>query len=117
MTGSFGPVDRNLSASITYWAPNVYNTHGETTYAAPVLLQGRWMTRIQTVVNTMGQEVLTSAEIFLSDDVAEEGVLAVGDYTDQATPQDLGSANVGIVKSFISQPDLRNMQQERRAYV
>lgn len=117
----FGPTGRNLKQAITYWAPTTNNRYGEPSFVAPVLLLGRWTVLTTMVENADGNSIQSNAQVFLSTDVEEQGFLAIGDYTATGTltpnPHTLGSTVVSEIKAFRSQPDLRVLEQERRAYI
>lgn len=105
---------RNLRQDITYWPPSAQNEYGHAGYGAPILLKGRWEGKVQQVRTPSGEEVTSTAQVFLDSDVAISGFLAPGDLTDQNTPP----ADVAYeIQNFMATPDLRNLGTERRAYL
>lgn len=104
---------RNLLQDITYWAPGAQNVYGHTGSAAPVLIKGRWQDKIQQIVRPGGEEVTSSAEVFVDRDVAISGFLAVGDHTASLTP----TPEAREIQTYNTVPDLRNLGSERRAYL
>lgn len=112
---SAGPASRNMIEPITYWAPAGMNTYNEYTYAAPVLIYGRWTYSSHLVTNNHGDEITYNALVLLTTDVVEEGYLALGDHTATSNPND--SIPSFQIKAFHTATDLRNIEKERRAYV
>jgi hypothetical protein len=107
---------RNLQQDITYWAPGAQNVYGQTAPAAPVLLKGRWMDKIQQVRRPNGEEVTSGAEVLLNADVAVSGFLMLGDQTAHATPPG-GLDGAMEIQNFSKEPDLRNLESQRKAYL
>lgn len=108
---------RNLNQDVTYWAPSTQNIYGQTGYAAPVLMKGRWQGRVQEIRKPSGDETISQAEVFLDGDVVVGGFLALGDYV--TPPNNLAVPPVGSfeIQLFVSTPDLRSLGTERRAYL
>lgn len=104
---------KNLRQDVTYWGPGAQNEFGQTGSAAPILLKGHWEDKVQQIRRPDGEEVTSSAQVFLDEDVAVSGFLALGDFTAQATPP----AEAREIQSFNSIPDLRNLGKERRAFL
>lgn len=104
---------KNLHQDITYWAPTANNEYGHAGFAAPVLIKGRWQDKVQQVRKPNGEEVTSSAEVFVDRDVADSGYLMLGDQTAQATPPE----GAREIQSYASVPDLRNLDSERKAYL
>lgn len=117
----YGPGDRGNTQPITYWAPGTsLDDFGELGFSAPVLLYGRWVDKTELATNGRGEEITSSAQVHLTQDVVEKGYLAQGDYTStgssySATP--IGVDGARIVQGFSSIPDLRFMEQRRKAFL
>lgn len=112
---SFGPAGRNLKQDVTYWSPNGVNGFNETIYSPPVLLKGYMVQQSATVNNTAGEQVQSSTAAYLDTDVEEDGWLATGDQTAITDPTQADGAYK--IQAFRSSPDLRNLSQERRAFL
>lgn len=104
---------RNLHQDITYWGPGATNLYGQGASAAPILIKGRWEDKIQQVATPSGEEVTSSAEVFVDRDVAISGFLARGDHVDSPDP----ISDAREIQSYNTAPDLRNLGSERRAYL
>ena len=104
---------KNLLQDITYWGPDEANEFGQPGSADPVLIRGRWQDKVQQVLNSTGQEVTSSAEVYVDRDVAVSGFLALGDHTDSATPTD----DAREIQNYSTVPDLRNLGSQRKAYL
>jgi hypothetical protein len=108
-----GPVGRNNHDTITYWAPGALNEYNEAGFNAPVDFVGRWTDSNEQVRTISGVEITSRAVVHVPQDVKIGGYLAKGDQTASATP----TADSMEIQAFISAPDLRNVQQTRKAYL
>lgn len=63
---------------IVYWAPSGVGTDGQTGFAAPVQLCGRWTDVSETFSDRNGNEQVSRARVRLTCDVEELGVLWKG---------------------------------------
>lgn len=108
-----GVAARNLHQDITYWPPGVENEFGHASYGTPVLVKGRWQAKNQQIRRATGEEIVSSAEVFVDRDVAISGFLAVGNHTAQSSPV----SDAREIQDFRTTPDLRNLESERRAYL
>lgn len=110
-----GPASRNLRSAITYWAPSTRSEWGQRGFMAPTKIRGRWTEAGETVTLNTGQEYVSKAIAFVDRELAAEGYLALGDYTEITDPTLVVDAYE--IKAFRGTPDLRNLEQERKAYL
>jgi len=80
-----------------YWGNPVSDGYGGTTYDTPVEISCRWDGNTQLVTNNQGEEVVSKAEILLTQDVDEGGLLFLGDLDDltpaeEAAPETVDTA-------------------------
>ena len=61
-----------------YWGSPTPNGYGGSTYDDPVEISCRWDGTTQLVTNNQGKEVVSKAEILLTQDVDEDGYLYLG---------------------------------------
>lgn len=110
-----------LKEQITYWGPlSTADRFGEQDYSAPVLLKGRWVEKFQQITGPNGDETTSSAMVYLNADVAIHGRLARGDFATNQVVDPRDAAVIGgsqEVQAFQNFPDLRNMSQQRIAYL
>lgn len=107
-----GKMDRNLTHIITRW------TAGESLYdgfdyGTPELLRGRWEERSVMFRTPDGEEVVSQAIVYLSEDVQIGDFLALGDYSTSAEPP----ASASRVRQFNRISNLRNVTTERKAFL
>ena len=108
---------RSLYQDITYWAPSsngATNRFGHPVPQTPVLIRGRWENKIQQVTKLTGEEVTSSAVVYCDREVDIGGHLALGDLRDAGVelPQE-----VQEIQTTMTVPDLRNLENEQRAYL
>lgn len=68
-----------------YWAPTGNDGYGAKTYAAPVEIKVRWHDKLQVVTDTYGKEVISKAEALVTQDLAVEGLLWLGELATMPT--------------------------------
>lgn len=105
----------NLLQDITYWAPpsnGETNDFGQPVVASGVVIKGRWENKVQQIRRLDGQEVVSSTQVYVDRDVAVSGFLKLGSFFGQPVASDATE-----IQSFQSTPDLRNLGQERKAYL
>lgn len=108
--------NRSLIQEITYWAPQAggaSNDFGHATLAAPVKIYGRWENREQLIRKPNGDEAVSVAEVWVDTDVDINGYLVLGDYTGESSPV----AAAREIQDYRTNPDLRNLETERRAFL
>ncbi len=111
-----GPTQRNLKQVITYWAPGGRDQQNVLSYDAPVLIKGRWIEATENLIDGSGEEIVSKSQVFLADEVQEEGYLALGDFTDIVDPRTDG-VNAELIQAYSSAPDLRYLEQQRKAFL
>lgn len=104
---------RNLNQEVTYWAPGAQNEFGHAQASAPIKIRARWEEKTQQVLKPNGEEVTSGTEVIVDRDLAIAGFLMLGDQTGQATPP----AGAREIQNFTSQPDLRNLESLRKAFL
>lgn len=66
----------------TYWAPGNNDGFGDVVYnAPPVRIACRWQEKKDLVRNAQGQEVVSSATVYVDRELLPRGYLAFGDLT------------------------------------
>lgn len=115
MTASFGPASRIPMQPVTYWAPGALGSDNEMAYANPILIMGRWAEQRTVIQNAQGEEVVSRTTVIVDRDVEEGGYLAQGSHLSEASPTAFDAAQE--IQGFTSTPDLRFMEQVRRAYL
>lgn len=115
MAGSFGPANRTPMQSLTYWAPGAAGYDGEPDYVAPVAIQGRWTEIRSEIQGPNGEQLVSKTTVIVDRDLEEGGYLARGLHLGEALPTAFDEAYE--IQGFTSTPDLRFMEQVRRAYL
>ena len=110
---------RNLRQKCVYWGTATPDGFGTYTYADPVELDCRW--EDITMVNMLALEINTEvrSEVFLAQDVAEQGMLLLGtlDDLDSGEYNDPVAAGASIIVRFDKIPTLKGDYYFRKAYV
>lgn len=112
-----GPASRNLKQTITYWAPAALNDWGQKGFSAPKKILGRWTEGRETITRSGGEEYISKAVVFVSQDVEQNGYLALGDFFSNAVANPTLVDAAYEIQAYRATPDLRNLEQERKAYL
>ena len=67
-----------LQTTLTYWAPTSVDGFGGIGYAVPTTLTGRWQDEVDTFEDSDGQEFISSAIIYTTTELTENGWLYEG---------------------------------------
>ena len=109
-----GLLSGSLNQTATYWAATGIDKYGSTTFAAPVEIKVRWEDKQMLVTDARGQQRRTNSEIWVDQDLTNNGFLLLGTST-EADPTPLTSA-FEIIK-FDSIPGLGGSEFVRKAVV
>ena len=80
-------IARVATQTAVYWGTPVEDGHGSRTFADPVEISCRWEDRVEKIsrVGTggrLGEELNSTARVFVTQDVDEQGWLYLGDLDD-----------------------------------
>jgi len=103
---------RNQEA--TYWAYQGSNGEGGFNYNPPVSLSVRWEEKAERFLSVSGEEAISSATIFLDQDVGVFGYLFLGNSA-SSDPTTVPGAK--RIEAFVKIPHLRSLTYERWAMV
>lgn len=68
----------NLTQTLTYWPPSGNAPGGGVTYGSPVQIKGRWQDKRDLIRSADGQEVASSAIVYVDRELADKGRLYRG---------------------------------------
>ena len=106
-----------LNQTATYWAPGGPNGFGGVLFAAaPVLLRCRWQSVQVLFVGADKQEHRSNAVIYPEVELAQKGMIALGDYTGTANPLSLPGVAWEIRGNNFS-PSVAGDRQMNKVYV
>jgi hypothetical protein len=97
---------------ITRWASQGKNRYGEDTFAAPVVVKGRWEDRNEEVQTLRGETIISRSIVYLQEGVEIGDYLALGDYSAVSDPE---LASALEVQAKFTIPSLRTNRSEHRA--
>lgn len=100
---------------VTYWAPGALGDDNERAMVAPILIRGRWTEERTELQGSGGEQIISKTMVIVDRDVEEGGFLARGDHTGIPNPNNYDAAEE--IRGFTSTPDLRFMEQVKRAYL
>lgn len=66
-------IDEYTNQSVGYEAPSDPNDYGDRTFSASVTIRARYEARSTLVLNSSGQQVVSSGRIFTSSTIAVDG--------------------------------------------
>jgi hypothetical protein len=113
-------ISHNLHQDVTHWSVTGSDGFGGFTFAAPVLLAGRWQEAHELFLTPNNEEVLSNAIVYLENDVDVGDFLALGDYANPLvgptlTPPEVDGAY--RIRQRNKTTDLRNLIALRKAFL
>lgn len=103
-----------LNQEVTHWTTGEAHFEGFS-FGSPEVLSARWEDRSVLYITKGGEQKVSNAVVYLSDDVAEGDYIALGSYTDVADPTSL--VNAFRVMQFQKLPDADGLEYLRKAVV
>ena len=82
---------------IVYWANPVSDGFTGFEYDDPVQLYGRWEELNEVIMGPNGKELISQARVFLTQEVAEEGLMWLGLLTDLESAPDPNASAVNAL--------------------
>jgi len=110
----------NLKDDAVYWGSPVPNGSGGRTYADPIEIKVDWEDRQEMFRDAAGQELRSSAVVYCSQDLEEDGVLFFGTLADLDSGQEadpLTIKNAREIKGFQKVPSLKRDGYDRKAWL
>lgn len=90
---------RTCTQTAVYWANPVADGYGDRTYDDAVEIKCRWQNKNSVIKSANGEEIVVTAEVFVTQDLDEQGMLWLGDLDDlDSDPQPVASGASLIVK-------------------
>lgn len=99
--------------TITHW-PTEPNGFGGFTYGAPVTYNARWEDKREKYLNKGGEEVISRAVVYMSEDLDIDDYIALGDHSAVDDPTTVDSFLIGGIGSS---PDLRGLNYLRKVFL
>jgi len=98
--------------AITWWQVTGSNGYGGFTFAAPVVIEGRWEDKQVRFMSHEGEELTSVALAYIDTDVSSGDFLARGDESGNALPEDATEAH--RIEKYDKVPDLRLVEVVRK---
>lgn len=73
---------RGLSQTATYWPPGSNDGYGGVAFGDPVIVRCRWQNVSKLFMNSAGEQLVSSAVIYVDQELSEKGRIALGEATD-----------------------------------
>ncbi len=105
-------ITRNHKQTVTYWSPGTNDGFGNVIFGAPVFRKARWEDKVELFRDQSGNEVISTATVYLGVDVANKGYLFLGEST-AANPTLVSDARE--IRAFRKIPNLKGNLFERQA--
>lgn len=80
---------RNMNQTATYFAPDGQDGFGDPRFAEPVQIACRWQDKNDLIRDTQGRQVVSSAVVYLAQDINVAGRLALGAVTEPGDARDV----------------------------
>ena len=83
---------RKMRQTATYWGPGTDDGLGGVSYPAPYTVSARWQDKAELFRDSNANEVMSSAVVYVSEELTIEGWLALGDETANSDPRNASGA-------------------------
>lgn len=113
-----GLLERIRKQTLVYWAPEQADEFGKPTYADPVELSCRWEDTCEEFIGPEGARELSTAKVFVGEDVEVKGVMMLGtleDLTESGDPK--LNEGAGEIRRFEKVANIRQTKTLRVAYL
>ena len=104
-----------------YWGTPVADGYGGKTFADPVEISCRWEDRVEKIstitTSKLGEEIISKAQVFTTQDVEELGWLFLGDLDDLDSDEEADPMTVDgayEIKRFDKTPAMRSTTEFSR---
>ena len=115
---------RTCLQTAVYWGTPTPDGYGTKTFADPVEIACRWTERIELinrVGDRLGEQVVSKAQVFVLQDVDEQGYLFLGDLDDLDSDEEADPTTVDeafVIQRFDKIPTLKAITEfVRKAYL
>jgi len=118
-------ITRMCTQTAVYWGSPVDDGYGTKTFADPVEISCRWEDRAEKIswqgASRLGEEIVSRAQVFTTQDVDELGWLFLGDLDDLSSAEEADPMSVDTafeIKRFDKTPAMRSTTEfSRVAYL
>ncbi len=103
-------LSKKLNQTAVYWANPVNDGQGGRTFDDPVELSVRWEQRQELFIDGFGQEVRSTAVVYLLQDVVLGGFLYLGTLNDVSSAEEadpMNLSNAFAIRNFESIPNVK----------
>lgn len=113
-------ITANCNQTAVYWGSPTADGYGGFTFDDAVEISCRWEDKIGVFTNNRGEQVFSKAEVYVLQDLDENGYLYLGELDDlSSNPDDpMAEDNTYIIKRFDKSPRLGSTTEFiRKAYL
>lgn len=117
--------ERNLNQQAVYWATPVEDGYGGHTWATPIEIDCRWVDKIEVILSRTaragaGEELVSRAQVQVSQDLDEQGMLFLGELTDLTVAEKTDPATISnaySIKQFAKVSTIKGTAFYRKAWL
>jgi hypothetical protein len=112
--------NNNLNQTAVYWGNPINDGYGTFTFDDPVEIACRWEDSNKLIRQSNGEQKLSMAEVQVSQDLDENGILFLGDLDDLTAAQEADPASISsayVIMRFDKIPTLKGTKFFRKAYL
>lgn len=113
-------ISRVCAQTAVYWGSPTNDGYGSFTYDDPVEISVRWQDKTEIIKDSKGQEQVSRAEVYLTQDVDEQGILYLGTLDDLDSAQEDSPFTIDgayIIMKFEKSPNIKGTEFVRKAYL
>lgn len=111
-------ITRMLKQTAVYWAPSGVDEFGKPTWEEPEEISCRWEDVAEEYIDSAGDKQLSSAKVFVGEDVEVMGVLMLGELLDLESGSDpKDNSGAWEIRAYKCIPNLKANEFLRIAYL
>ena len=105
---------RQMNQSATYWAPGVNDGFGGIVYNDSKVIDCRWQDKQELFRDAQAREVMSSAVVYVDEELEIGGLLVLGDFYEAVDPQAIGAREIRMTGKT---PNLRANQDLNKVWL
>jgi hypothetical protein len=112
--------NRNLTQTAVYWASPTSDGYGGFTWDTPVEIDCRWVNSTKLIRAANGEQIICMAEVQISQDLDENGMLYLGELGDLTIAQKADPMTVSgayHIRRFDKVPTIKGTDFFRKAFL
>lgn len=110
-------ITKVLKQKCVYWAPIGYDNFGKAIFDVPEELDCRWTEEEKVIIDLHNSQIISKAQVMVSQDVKVDGVLMFGKLEDIIYDEPTDNEQAYEIRNFSKMPNFKCTEFLRIAYL